>query len=330
MPDDLIRLPVRTGHGRMWREILTGLADHVRVDPVAPGQRASRTDVWLSDGHQGPLGVDGPRVVHVHEAGWTTPELRAVLDREFLETIESCTGAACRDATLIVTPSAAARDQLEVSYGIDGERVRVVPHGVDHDTFRPEAKSATRSGPPYVLFVSQLHPRKNLQALRDAMVAMGERGLSHALMIVGGPALDRRDGAALEASLTAPLPGRTNGVVRVLDPDDRSLATLMADADVFCLPSLMEGFGLTALEAMACGTAVVVADRGSLPELVAGAGVIVEPTAAAIESALSNLLSDDAKRRALATAGLERARTFTWQRAVDGWVEVLHEAVDRG
>jgi glycosyltransferase involved in cell wall biosynthesis len=314
----------------MWREILTGLAEQVRLDPVAPGQRAARSDVWLSDGHQGPLGVDGPRVVHVHEAGWTTPELRALLDRDFLEIIETRTGAAGHDATLVVTPSAAARAQLEVSYGIDRQRVRVVPHGVDHDTFRPEAKSATRPAPPYVLFVSQLHPRKNLQALRDAMVAIGERGLPHALMIVGRPALDRRDGADLEASLTAPLPGRTNGVVRVLDPDDRALATLMADADVFCLPSLMEGFGLTALEAMACGTAVVVTDRGSLPELVADAGIIVEPTAASIEAALSNLLAHDAERRALAKAGLERAQSFTWRRAVDGWVDVLHEAVDHG
>jgi glycosyltransferase involved in cell wall biosynthesis len=160
------------------------------------------------------------------------------------------------------------------------------------------------------LFVSQLHPRKNLQALRDAMVAVDKRGLPHALMIVGRPALDRRDGADLEASLTKPLPGRTNGVVRVLDPDDRALATLMADADVFCLPSLMEGFGLTALEAMACGTAVVACDNAGVRELLRHNynGLLCAPETLA--QTLLSVLTDGGRRHRLVANGLSFVKRF--------------------
>ena len=73
---------------------------------------------------------------------------------------------------------------------------------------------------------------------------------------------------------------------------DAELAALMAGAAAFCLPSLYEGFGLTALEAMACGAPVVVSDRGALPEVVGDAGVIVAPSADGVRSALARILRD--------------------------------------
>jgi glycosyltransferase involved in cell wall biosynthesis len=114
--------------------------------------------------------------------------------------------------------------------------------------------------------------------------------------------------------------------VRLGQPTDRELAALMAGADAFCLPSLYEGFGLTVLEAMACGAAVVVSDRGALPELVGDAAVVVEPTTMAVTAALRRLLTDPVEARALAGAAAARARRFTWERTAAGWLAVLRAA----
>jgi glycosyltransferase involved in cell wall biosynthesis len=104
----------------------------------------------------------------------------------------------------------------------------------------------------------------------------------------------------------------------------------MAEADAFCLPSLYEGFGLTALEAMACGAPVVVSDRGALPEVVADTGLVVPPTADAVRAALRRLLVDRRLAEALGRTAAERARGFTWERTAQGWLSVLRAAVASG
>jgi glycosyltransferase involved in cell wall biosynthesis len=87
-------------------------------------------------------------------------------------------------------------------------------------------------------------------------------------------------------------------------------------AALFVYPSLYEGFGLPVLEAMACGTPVLVSDRASLPEVVGDAGVLVDPDKIdALGDAMFSLLNDDDRRADLAVRGLERARTFTWDAA---------------
>ena len=177
---------------------------------------------------------------------------------------------------------------------------------------------------PFVLFVSQLHPRKNLAALRAAMARLVADGLPHQLVIVGQPAMDRP--AAESAASTSDLPGTPGRVVHLAGIDDPELAALMAGAAAFCLPSFMEGFGLTALEAMACATPVVVADRGALPEVVGDTGLIVEPTAEAVEAALAEVLGDGALADALGRAALERSRAFTWQATARHWSRAIEEA----
>jgi glycosyltransferase involved in cell wall biosynthesis len=102
----------------------------------------------------------------------------------------------------------------------------------------------------------------------------------------------------------------------------------MAEADAFCLPSLYEGFGLTVLEAMACGTPVVVSDRGALPEVVGDAGLVVPPTAGAVADALIRVLEDRSLADRLEADGVSRARQFTWSRTAAGWLNVLQQAAN--
>jgi len=100
----------------------------------------------------------------------------------------------------------------------------------------------------------------------------------------------------------------------------------MAEADAFCLPSLLESFGLTALEALACGAPVVVSDRGALPEVVGDAGLVVEPEPEALAAALERVLGDAALDRELRAAGPSRAAVMTWEHTARGWLAVLQRA----
>jgi alpha-1,3-rhamnosyl/mannosyltransferase len=111
---------------------------------------------------------------------------------------------------------------------------------------------------------------------------------------------------------------------------DDDLAALMADADAFCLPSFAEGFGLPALEAMACGVPVLVSDRGALPELVGDAAIVTEPTVDAVEHGLARVFDDAGLAAALRTAARARALEFPWSRTVAGWLSVLERAAEEG
>jgi glycosyltransferase involved in cell wall biosynthesis len=95
---------------------------------------------------------------------------------------------------------------------------------------------------------------------------------------------------------------------------DALLPGLYAGAGAFALPSLYEGFGLPVLEAMACGTPVLAADTGALPETTAGAARLAPPEGEAFAAALESLLGDEEERARLREAGLRRAAEFTWER----------------
>ena len=97
------------------------------------------------------------------------------------------------------------------------------------------------------------------------------------------------------------------------------------------LPSLYEGFGLTALEAMACGTPVIVSDRSSLPEVVGDAALFVDPEdPSSIASAIRRLFADDTLAKTYAERGLARARLFSWQQTARAVQSILHRVMDDG
>jgi glycosyltransferase involved in cell wall biosynthesis len=129
------------------------------------------------------------------------------------------------------------------------------------------------------------------------------------------------------------------GVIRELGVADRLVLTgrvtneertlLYQGAVGYVTPSAYEGFGLTPLEAMACGVPVIAANRTSLPEVVGHAGLLVEPEIEAVAMAISRLLNDRDLGDALARRGLARAAGFTWSRTADLTIAAYREAVDR-
>ncbi len=175
------------------------------------------------------------------------------------------------------------------------------------------------------MYVGILHPRKNLVAVRRAVADLAEAGHRHRLVIVGSPAADTR-ADRFEREARAELdrhPGRID--VRTGVPE-AGLAALMAGADAFCLPSFYEGFGLPALEAMACGAPVVVSDRGALPEVVGDAGLVVAPSPEAVSGAVRRVVEHPQLAAELRAAAVKRAGGFSWERTARGWLEVLARA----
>jgi glycosyltransferase involved in cell wall biosynthesis len=203
-----------------------------------------------------------------------------------------------RRARLVITVSEFSRGELQDLLGVDAA---VVPGGVD-GRFVPgadatAARAALGLERPYVLTVASRTARKNLAALEESARRLKRQGLE--LVAAGG---DRPQFRAEDA---------TSAVRELGHVPDEHLPGLYAGALAFVLPSLYEGFGLTCLEAMACGTPVVAADAGALPETVGGAAILVDPQdPVAIADAVDSAAGDER----LGAAGVARAAAFSWER----------------
>lgn len=280
-------------------------------------------DVWLADGHSHPPDTAGaPLVVVIHEASWADPDLCRFLHPDFARAMADATQASVGAADVVLTCAESSKQQIARVHDADPDRIHVVPYGVDLDLFARDRRDRRAPFTDYVLFVGVLHPRKNIDGLRIAMTQLADAGRPHGLVIVGSPARDRPDPQQLVAEYTADLPGHPGRVHVVEQPGDTELAGLYAGAAAFCLPSWWEGFGFPALEALACGTTVVASDRGSLPEVVGDAGILVRPHPDDIRAGLERAF-DDPVPPATARA---RAETMPWSRTVDGWHSVLRTA----
>lgn len=180
--------------------------------------------------------------------------------------------------------------------GVAPERVRVTPLGVDPSFFEP-VLGAPPVAEPYVLFVGSEQPRKNLERLEKAVAILRSRGQPHVLVTAGADSWGRVDiGDTFVRKL-----GKVS---------DDELRRLYAGAACLAIPSLHEGFGLPALEAMAVGTPVVAADTAALPEVTGGAAVLVDPLD--IEDIADGLERAITERDTLIAAGRRRAAQFTW------------------
>jgi glycosyltransferase involved in cell wall biosynthesis len=224
----------------------------------------------------------------------------------------------------VVADSESTRRNIVRHFGLPPGNVRVIYPGYDPGAYFCNGfdPSPGRQGEPYLLYVGNLLPHKNLLRLLDA-VAILRRRTSCRLVIrgEGRPAYVR---ALRERVETLEL---TDAVTFLGYTTEFGLRELYAGAACFVLPSLGEGFGLPVLEAMACGTPVVVAGTSSLLEVAGAAALQVSPhDAVALADATYRVLTDHGLREALHRLGLERARFFGWQRTAEQLSSLLDDA----
>jgi glycosyltransferase involved in cell wall biosynthesis len=219
-----------------------------------------------------------------------------------------------RRARLVLTVSEFSRAELIDVLGIAPERIAVIPGGVGErfraDIDPSEVRRRYTLEAPYALVVGTVSERKNLALLTGASRALRERGVELVLA-----------GADRDYLRATDVPLRRLGYV----PDEQ-LPALYAGASALAMPSRYEGFGLPCLEAMACGTPVVAAAAGALPETVGDAGLLVDPAdAEAFAGGLIAAACEQQTRDRLVAAGLERAAGFSWARTA----ELTDATIDR-
>lgn len=224
-----------------------------------------------------------------------------------------------RRARFVICPSAFAAD--EVTSLLGATRIRVVPNGVSEAFRRTPPAGAdvlTRLGLAgrFVLHAGGATKRKNLEALAGAWRRASSAVPDVALAMCGPPDRRRED-------LFAGVPGvRWLGLL-----PQGEVAALMRVAAAVVVPSLYEGFGLPALEGMACGTPVVAAACGALPEVCGDAALLVGPSARPLAEGIEAVLTDDALAARLRAAGPARAESYTWKRAAAATLAAYEEAL---
>jgi glycosyltransferase involved in cell wall biosynthesis len=232
-----------------------------------------------------------------------------------------------RAARRVIAISEATKRDLVERYRIAPRKIRVVYHGRD-PIFEPVgdqekiAGVAARYGvnQPYCIHVGTIQPRKNLGLLVAAWGDLKARMESPPQLLVAG-----KRGWLYESLFDAVQDRGLEDLVKFADYVDREdLPALYSGAVALTFPSLYEGFGLPALEAMGCATPVLAAKASSLPEVVGDAGVLLDPhDAVAWAAAVERLMRDEEMRRGLARKGLERAAGFTWERCARDTLRVL-------
>jgi glycosyltransferase involved in cell wall biosynthesis len=202
------------------------------------------------------------------------------------------------------------------------------PNGVDR-RFCPKSVNEIRqigkkigiASTTYLLSVSSLEPRKNLKRLLEAWRLSAPRLPKDAWLVIAGT--EGKDNI-FRATNLEPIPPRVMFAGFVSDED---LPALYSGALALVYPSIYEGFGLPALEAMAAGTVPIVARSTSLPEVVGDAGLLIDPFCVHdIAESVIRIVEDCELRVKLSRRGIARAREFTWERAADSTMRVLTEA----
>lgn len=228
-------------------------------------------------------------------------------------------------ADLVLALSSFTRDRIIAHYGLEPDRVVVVPAGIEpRDAARAPSEAAAQAAVarlgidgPYVLHVGDLIPRKNIPRLVLAVARLRGAGLRDLRLVLAGQT--GRDVTAIEAAVRdACPPGDRGWVHRPGYVDDATLDALYHGAVVVAQPSLYEGFGLPALEAMARGRVLVTSSTTAVPEVVGDAGLLADPEDVdALAVALTRAIEDDGERARLHAAGPVAAARFSWSSAAD-------------
>lgn len=288
-------------------------------------------DVLFGPSYTIPLVYDIPTVVATHSVNEAQ---RGAHPWWYHLTYTQWYRASSRRANRVIVPSESARADVVKWYGANPERIDIVREGVD-PSFQPVEDQATLTKTreryfgrdrPYILFVGKLSQRRNIPNLIRAFARLRrERKIPHGLLLIGPNPLD------LPLEEISREQGVFDDVVRVDErfPDHRAITAVYSAASVYAYPSTYDGFSLTVVEAIACGTPVVAADRAALSEILDGCAVLMkEVTVDELTDAIWRALSDEPLRQTLRARGLARAAELSWEHTARGTLDVLRRVAN--
>lgn len=281
-----------------------------------------RPDISFVPAHTLPFFFPGKSIVTVHDLGYLHfPAAHPLAQRAYLSATTRFSQAR---ASIALADSQATADDLQRFYGTDPAKIRVVHPGLDAERLQASAEqvaSARRKfGLPqrYFLHLGTLQPRKNIKRIVRAFgLWQKEHGDGSAALVLAGGRGWLFD------------PGWTQDTPNVLLTgyvDEADKAGLLGGATALVFPSLYEGFGFPALEAMAGGLPVIASNTSSLPEIVGDAGLLVDPLdTAAIAAAMARCSQDESLRRELIQRGYRQVQRFTWRAAAEKVLDAFDE-----
>ena len=311
--------------GAWQRSVTLWTPPHHRLERWALAAELVRFGPRLvhSPDHVAPLPLGWRSVLTVHDlAFWRVPESHEPASRAYYEDLRRSAAEAAR----IICVSRATKADLLAECPDVESKVRVV-HEAPDPSFARAVKDEMERSPlagrrPYFVFVGTIAPRKNVRRLIEALAQL-EAAVRPALVVVGADGYGAAEVRALPRRLGI------EGAVRFVGAQPAAeVARLYAGALALVFPSLLEGFGLPVLEAMAVGAPVITSNRSSLPEVAGKAALLVDPEdVTALREAMARVASDAALREQLSAAGRARAAEFSWERAARETLAVFDEAM---
>lgn len=318
-----------------FKTVRVGIPAHLKLFRILWQQTSlpmklarGRYDLLHAPGYTVPLYSNIPVVVSVYDLiALDYPELCHARNRLHFGMFIP---AAIRKAIGIIVPSEQTRRDIENRFPFAASKIKVIPLGVS-DIFHPEpdsirigqVKQRYRILHRYILFVGRLEAKKNLTCLVSAFHLLRTHGcISHKLVLVGSRGYRAED---IFRQIRAQ--GLKSEVIVIEGVKESDLPLLYNGADVFVFPSLYEGFGLPVLESMACGTPVIISNRGALPETAGGCALTVSSlTPVTLAEEIQKVLTDNKLSRTLIEKGLSHASSFTWTSYVQR-VERFYEEI---
>jgi glycosyltransferase involved in cell wall biosynthesis len=294
----------------------------------------SRVDVLHVPQFSAPFRAPSALVVTIHDViPLLVPEYRqSRAMRIYLEVMRRTV----RKADALIVPSRFVRDQVIEALGPATARVHIVPMAAA-DRYRPRAAAGDLDDVlaplgidgPYVFDVAGFEVRKNLPCLLEAFGRFRREGHGAWKLVIAGaphtanrriypPILPIIERLGLRGAVV--LPGRV---------DEATKLALYQGASLYVTTSLHEGFGMTCLEAMACGVPIIASRRASLPEVVGDGGLLVEPEPEAVAEVMIDLASNPDLAQGLRVRALARATAFSWDETARQTVAVYREAAAR-
>lgn len=305
------------------------LWDHLQV-PL--GVRRKKLDLLHHTKCACPVFSTVPTVVTIHDlAFFALPDMFARTQGLYMRANYRY---AARKAARIITDSESSRRDLIQGLGVEERKVSAIylgsPHGmkrVDDSDRLAHTRRRYELPKRYILYLGTIHPAKNLRMLVTAYQRLKRTtGVPHDLVIAGRTGWLTRDIIETARETTESAPVVFPGIVHEADK-----AALYSGADLFVSPSLYEGFGLTILEAMQCGTPVVSSNVTSIPEVTGDAAVLVDPRSEEeLVHAMERVLGDEALRRRLSERGLAQCRKFSWEKTARETAAVYEQVLGGG
>jgi len=283
-------------------------------------------DIFFSPAHYAPRLSPIKTVVAIHDlAYFYYPQ---EFKKNDLWQLKSWTKYSVKKAAKIIAVSKNTKKDLVKFYQINPQKIAVVYNGYDTKRFNSQLSSSQirkikekyKIGSDYIVYLGTLQPRKNIETLIKAFPQVNNRFNRLKLVIAGKKGWLYKSIFAQVEKLKL-----EKGVIFTDFVPDEEIPFLLAGAKLFVLPSLYEGFGITALETMACGVPVLVSRVSSLPEVVGHAGRYIEnpQNYSEISQKIIQILENPKLQKELSEKGIKQAQKFSWKKCAEKTLKTI-------